>query len=298
LSSRAEHRNGAASDPPRPRARPSVCVCVPTYNEAGNVERFVPAVLGQFDRLALTGAVLVIDDNSPDRTGAIADALANADPRVSVLHREAKAGLGRAYQAGFAWALAQGAELIVEMDCDFSHDPADLARLIDGAREADVVLGSRYVPGGAVVDWPLWRRAVSRAGCWYARRVLGLALADLTGGFKCFRRTALERIGFEDVSAAGYGFQIETTYRAARAGLRVVEVPITFRDRTQGSSKMTMGIAREAALLALRLRIRGGIAVAPPPRPVPALQASARSPAERAVAVLSSEGARGRTRWE
>jgi dolichol-phosphate mannosyltransferase len=271
---------------------------VPTYNEAGNVEPFVRAVLTQFDGLALTGTVLVIDDNSPDGTGAIADTLAIADPRVSVLHREAKAGLGRAYQAGLAWALAQGAELIVQMDCDFSHDPADLARLLDGAREADVVLGSRYVPGGAVINWPLRRRAVSRAGCWYARRVLGLALADLTGGFKCFRRTALERIGFEEVNAAGYGFQIETTYRAARAGLRVVEVPITFRDRTHGSSKMTIGIAREAAVLALRLRTRGDFPVALPSVSVPALPAAARSPSERDVAVLSSERARGRAPWE
>jgi dolichol-phosphate mannosyltransferase len=233
----------------------TVCVCVPTYNEAGNVERFVQAVLGTFDAVGVSGTVLVIDDASPDGTGEIAGALARLDPRVQVLHRASKDGIGRAYQAGFAWALAHGFDLVAQMDCDFSHDPAALPLLLAAARNADLVLGSRYVPGGRVCDWSLPRRLISRGGSAYARTILGLAVRDLTGGFKCFRREALVRLPFRLAEARGYGFQIEMTYRALQAGMAVVEVPIVFRDRTRGKSKMSAGIALEAARLVLKLRL-------------------------------------------
>jgi dolichol-phosphate mannosyltransferase len=232
----------------------SVCVCVPTYNEAGNVERFVGALLAVFDSRAIDGTVLVIDDGSPDGTGELADRLSECDPRVQVLHRLSKGGIGTAYQAGFDWAVVGRFDVIAQMDCDFSHDPETLPLLLEAACESDLVIGSRYVPGGGVRDWPLARRLVSRGGCWYARTLLRVPVRDLTGGFKCFRRQALERVPYAQAEARGYGFQIETTYRALRAGLKVSEVPIVFRDRTIGGSKMSLAIALEAALLVLRLR--------------------------------------------
>ena len=190
--------------------------------------------------------VLVVDDNSPDGTGEIADQLANELDYVSVLHRERKEGLGPAYLAGFRRALANGAELVLEMDCDFSHDPNDVPRLLAAARDADLVLGSRYVAGGAVRNWGVVRRFVSAGGSWYARVLLGTRIRDLTGGFKCYRRPVLEAIDLDAIESKGYAFQIETTYRALRAGFKVVEVPITFVDRVEGGSKMSKAIVLEA----------------------------------------------------
>jgi dolichol-phosphate mannosyltransferase len=215
-------------------------VCLPTYNERENLERMVRALGEQ------GVSVLVIDDNSPDGTGELADRLAQELDHVEVLHRDRKEGLGPAYLAGFRHALAEGAELVLEMDCDFSHAPADVRRLIAAAGEADLVLGSRYVAGGSVRNWGLVRRAVSAGGSLYARVLLGAPVRDLTGGFKCYRRTVLETIDLDAISSLGYAFQIETTYRALRAGFRVVEVPITFVDREQGGSKMSKGIVLEA----------------------------------------------------
>jgi dolichol-phosphate mannosyltransferase len=197
-------------------------------------------------RLDEDGTVLVIDDASPDGTGELADRLAQKHGRVTVLHRSAKEGLGPAYLAGFRHALADGAELVLEMDCDFSHDPDDVPRLIAAAADADLVLGSRYVSGGQVENWGAGRRFVSRAGSLYAQVLLVAPIRDLTGGFKCYRREVLERIDLDSVSAHGYAFQIETTYRALRAGFRVVEIPITFSDREAGSSKMSRSIVLEA----------------------------------------------------
>jgi dolichol-phosphate mannosyltransferase len=219
------------------------CVCLPTYNERENLEPMLRAladVLGPNDR------VLVIDDCSPDGTGRLAEDLAAELPLVDVMHRERKEGLGPAYLAGFRQALAGGAELIVEMDCDFSHDPRDVARLIDATDNADLVLGSRYVDGGTIRDWGAARRFVSFSGSLYARVVLATPVRDLTGGFKCFRRRVLETIDLDAVHAKGYAFQIEMTYRAQRAGFRVAEVPITFVDRTRGGSKMSRSIVLEA----------------------------------------------------
>jgi dolichol-phosphate mannosyltransferase len=229
---------------------------LPTYNEAENIEPFVRAVTRQLETVEMPYTVLVVDDGSPDGTGRIADSLAAELPGVRVLHRAAKEGLGRAYLAGFAVALEEGAELVLEMDSDFSHDPADLPRLIAAARAADLVLGSRYVPGGGVVNWGLLRRVVSRAGCAYARLVLGTSVRDLTGGFKCFNRRVLESIDLGQVQANGYQFQIELTYRAVRAGFRVAEVPILFRERRSGESKMTPRIAVEAVFRVPALRLR------------------------------------------
>ncbi|HEY5160964.1 MAG TPA: polyprenol monophosphomannose synthase [Gaiellaceae bacterium] len=219
------------------------CVCLPTYNEHENLERMLRAlgdVLGPDDR------VLVIDDGSPDGTGEIAERLKTELPFVEVLHREQKEGLGRAYIAGFAWALEHGAELVLEMDCDFSHNPADVPRLIEAAAEADLVLGSRYVPGGGTRNWSRVRRAISMGGSFYARTLLHIPIRDLTGGFKCYRRKVLETIELETISARGYAFQIETTYRALRSGFRVVEIPIIFIDREVGGSKMGKSIVLEA----------------------------------------------------
>jgi dolichol-phosphate mannosyltransferase len=216
-----------------------VVVCLPTYNERENLERMVRALGDQ------GVSVLVIDDASPDGTGELADRLARELPHVEVLHRERKEGLGPAYLAGFRHALADGAELILEMDCDFSHDPADVRRLIAATEEADLALGSRYVRGGSVRNWGLVRRAVSAGGSLYARLLLGVGVRDLTGGFKCYRRAVLETIELDAISSRGYAFQIETTYRALRAGFRVVEVPITFVDREQGGSKMSKSIVLE-----------------------------------------------------
>jgi dolichol-phosphate mannosyltransferase len=228
---------------------------LPTYDEAENIEAIVASA-----RATLAGAapdgyrILVVDDGSPDGTGAIADRLASEHVEVEVLHRTVREGLGPAYLAGFARALEAGAAFVMEMDADFSHDPADLARLLAAAAEADVVLGSRYVAGGGVTEWGRVRRLVSRGGSWYARRVLGLHVRDLTGGFKCFRREVLEAIDLPTVRSRGYAFQIELTHRAVRAGFRVVELPIVFRDRQAGRSKMSWRIAGEAALLVPQLR--------------------------------------------
>jgi dolichol-phosphate mannosyltransferase len=232
-------------------------VCLPTYNERPNVERMVRALGDVFAGQSLDGRVLVIDDGSPDGTGQIADRLARTLPFVSVLHRARKEGLGPAYIAGFREALAAGAELVLEMDCDFSHEPADVSRLVAAVGDADLVLGSRYVPGGAVREWGVGRRAISRFGSLYAQALLGLPLRDLTGGFKCYRRAVLERIDLDRISSKGYAFQIETTYRAVRAGFRVVEVPIVFSDREEGGSKMSKQIVLEAVWRVPALRLAG-----------------------------------------
>lgn len=216
---------------------------LPTYNEAENLEPLVEAARA---KLPPSAQVLIVDDSSPDGTGEIADRLAAAHENVQVLHRPRKEGLGPAYIAGFRRALGGGAGLILEMDSDFSHDPAYLPRLLEAAKRADVVLGSRYVPGGGVSDWGPLRRAVSRGGSTYARLVLGVDVRDLTGGFKCFRREVLEAIDLDEITARGYAFQVEMTYRAIRLGFKVVEVPIVFRERRVGTSKMDLGIAVEA----------------------------------------------------
>jgi dolichol-phosphate mannosyltransferase len=232
-----------------------VWVVIPTYNEAANIDGIVRAAASQLERLVPGGYhILVVDDASPDGTGAIADALAEELPEVEVLHRDAKTGLGHAYLAGFAHALAGGAALVIEMDADFSHNPEYLGDLLSASEEADMVLGSRYVPGGGVRDWGPLRRLISRGGGAYARIILRVDVNDLTGGFKCIRRAVLEGIDLESVRAEGYVFQIEVTYRALLAGFRVREVPIVFRDRTAGSSKMSPAIAFEAMLLVPRLR--------------------------------------------
>jgi dolichol-phosphate mannosyltransferase len=236
-------------------AVPRATVCLPTYDERENLEPMVRAlgeVLGPDD------GVLVIDDNSPDGTGEIADHLAAELEWVDVLHRPRKEGLGRAYLDGFRRALADGAELVLEMDCDFSHDPAVVPRLIEATAGADLVLGSRYVPGGGTENWGLVRRAISRWGSLYAQVLLGLPVRDLTGGFKCYRREVLETIDLDAIRSRGYAFQIETTYRAVRAGFRVVEIPIRFVDREVGGSKMSRSIVLEAIwkVPALRLASR------------------------------------------
>ena len=229
-------------------------VCLPTYNERENVERMIRALH------ALGVHVLVVDDNSPDGTGEIADRLAAELDGVSVLHRDRKEGLGPAYLAGFGRALADGADLILEMDCDFSHDPADVLRLIAAAREVDMALGSRYVKGGGTANWGLVRRFISRGGSLYAQVLLGLHVRDLTGGFKCYRRRVLEALPLDEIDSKGYAFQIETTYRAVRKGFSVEEVPITFVDRVEGGSKMSKSIVVEAVwkVPVLRLRALGG----------------------------------------
>ena len=232
---------------------------LPTYNEAVNIEPFVRAVLPELAEAAADHRILIVDDNSPDGTGRIADRLADELEAVEVLHRQEKQGLGVAYLAGFQRALDAGAELILEMDSDFSHSPADVPRLVKAAEDADLVLGSRYVPGGGVSDWGFLRRAVSRGGSWYARVILSVKVHDLTGGFKCFRREVLERLDLESVHAEGYGFQIELTYRALRAGFRVKEIPIVFRERQAGLSKMTARIAVEAVWKVPALRLRRSV---------------------------------------
>jgi dolichol-phosphate mannosyltransferase len=227
---------------------------LPTYNEAGNIEKFAAAVLNE---LPASARVLIVDDDSPDGTGRLADRIAAETDRVEVLHRPRKEGLGPAYIAGFKRALAGGASHLLEMDSDFSHDPSDLPRLLEAAERADLVIGSRYVKGGRVEDWSLPRRAISRGGSAYARLVLGLSVRDLTGGFKCFRREVLEAIDFDSIRSRGYAFQVEMTYRAVRGGFRVVEVPISFRDREVGSSKMDGSIVAEAAWRVPLLRLGG-----------------------------------------
>ncbi len=232
--------------------RPGPWVVLPTYNEADNLEPIAAAILSALPDATL----LVVDDGSPDGTGQIADRVAVADARVRVLHRAAKAGLGRAYLAGFRVALDGGASFVLQMDADWSHDPASLpgllAPLADGS--ADLVIGSRYAPGGGVVDWGIARRVISRGGSLFAKLVLGLPARDLTGGFKAWRAETLAAIDFEGVHAGGYVFQIEMTYRATRQGARVREVPITFRDRRVGQSKMSRRIVVEALVVVCQLR--------------------------------------------
>jgi dolichol-phosphate mannosyltransferase len=237
---------------------PRAVVCLPTYNERENLEPMVRALAEVLD--TSQDRVLVIDDSSPDGTGELADRLAEELPWVSVLHRERKEGIGPAYVAGFRRALADGAELVLEVDCDFSHDPDDVPRLIAATHDADLVLGSRYTAGGGTENWGLARRIVSRGGCIYAQVLLGVRVRDLTGGFKCFRRAALEAIDLDALSAHGYAFQIEATYRVLRAGLRVTEIPIRFVERRAGASKMTSSIVTEAVwkVPALRLRALAG----------------------------------------
>jgi dolichol-phosphate mannosyltransferase len=229
---------------------------LPTYNEAPNIAAMLTAAGEVLAGAAPEGfRILVVDDGSPDGTGDIADRFAGEHDWVRVLHRTEKNGIGPAYLAGFRHALDHGAAYLFEMDCDFSHDPADLARLLDAVRSgADLALGSRYVPGGGVTDWGLLRRFISEGGSTYARLVLGLHVRDLTGGFKCFRREVLEAIHFDSVRSQGYAFQVELTYRSVQAGFRVVEVPIVFRDRTRGQSKMSWRIAAEAMWLVPLLR--------------------------------------------
>lgn len=228
-------------------------IVLPTYDEADNIRPMSAAILE-----ALPGAVLlVVDDGSPDGTGAIADELALADPRILVRHRHAKQGLGRAYLDGFELALGGGATIVVQMDADFSHDPTALPSLIGPVRDdsADLVIGSRYTPGGRVVDWGIGRRLVSRGGSLFARIVLGLAQNDLTGGFKAWRASTLAAVPFDGVHAGGYVFQIEMTFRASRLGARIREIPITFRDRRVGQSKMSRRIVVEALVVVVQLRL-------------------------------------------
>jgi dolichol-phosphate mannosyltransferase len=232
-----------------------VWVVIPTYNEAENVDAIVRRTVEELERVVPGDyRILVVDDSSPDGTGELADALARELPAVEVLHRTAKSGLGHAYLAGFAEALAGGAELVIEMDADFSHDPGYLGDLLEASKGADLVLGSRYVPGGGVENWGLARRLISRGGGVYARVILRVNVHDLTGGFKCIRREVLEAIDLGSVRAEGYVFQIEVTYRAILAGFHVTEVPIVFRDRSRGASKMSARIALEAMWLVPRLR--------------------------------------------
>jgi dolichol-phosphate mannosyltransferase len=233
-----------------------VVVCLPTYNERDNLGPMERALYDVVRRHELDARVLVIDDSSPDGTGELADRLTGEFRFLSVLHRPKKEGLAPAYLAGFVWALATDADRIVEMDCDFSHDPEDLPRLLAATENADLALGSRYVEGGGTRNWSLARRAVSRFGSLYARILLGVGVRDLTGGFKCFRRSVLEAIGLERISTTGYAFQIETTYRALKVGCRVVEVPIVFSEREAGKSKMSRAIVLEAMAKVPALRLR------------------------------------------
>jgi len=234
-------------------------VIIPTYNERENITRIIPAVLAQNENLD----VLVVDDGSPDGTGAIVDRMADENPRVHALHREGKLGLGTAYVAGFKWALDHDYEFVFEMDADFSHNPDRIPAFLEAIQNADLVLGSRYQNGQInVVNWPISRLFLSYSANIYARRVTGLQVFDATGGFKCFRRRVLEAIDLDDVRSNGYAFQIEMTFRAWKRGFRIVEIPIVFVDRTTGSSKMSKKIVREAVWMVWRLRwwgIRGKV---------------------------------------
>lgn len=232
-----------------------VWIVLPTYNEAEGLAELIAAARRQ---LPESHRILIVDDDSPDGTGRIADGLAAELEEVQVIHRGTKEGLGPAYIAGFKVALDAGAELIVQMDADFSHDPADLPRLLEAAEHADLVLGSRYVPGGAIERWGKRRKAISRWGSRYARAMLAVDVHDLTAGFKCWRRRALEAIELDSVTSRGYAFQVEMTYRAIETGFDVVEVPIVFHDRRVGDSKMTKSIVLEAAWRVPALRLRRG----------------------------------------
>jgi dolichol-phosphate mannosyltransferase len=234
-----------------PADQPSVVVVVPTYNERPNIDPLIHSLLELGPRFR----VVVVDDSSPDGTGVLADALAAAHPgRIEVIHRAAKGGLGPAYIAGFRRALALEPDLIAQMDADLSHDPAALPRLVAAARDADLVVGSRYVAGGGTTGWPLWRRLLSRMGGRYASAVLGAAVSDPTSGFKVWRPATLRRIGIDGLRSDGYAFTIEATWRAFNQGARVVEVPIVFTDRVAGASKLSRRIVIEAALLVWKLR--------------------------------------------
>ncbi len=241
--------------PPRRSEHGPPWLILPTYEEAENIGPIVAAAL---EKLPASGRVLVVDDNSPDGSGEIADRLAAEQERVEVLHRPRKEGLGPAYIAGFRRALAGGAGLIVEMDADFSHEPAYLPRLLEAVKRSDLAIGSRYVPGGGVGDWGTLRRGISRGGSAYARLVLGIDVRDLTGGFKCFRREVLEAIDLDSVRSRGYAFQVELTYRAIQLGFAVTEVPIVFRDRRVGTSKMDRSIVLEAIWRVPLLRFAKG----------------------------------------
>jgi dolichol-phosphate mannosyltransferase len=235
-----------------------VLVIVPTYNERDNLPEIVAAVHEHLPQADL----LVVDDNSPDGTGALADELAARDKKLHVLHRAGKQGLGTAYVAGFKWALDRRSgrdyQFLFEMDCDFSHDPKYLPLMLARARDgADLVLGSRYVDGGGTVNWGPMRKMISRGGSLYARTILGIGVRDVTGGFKCFRRATLEKLDLDTVSAQGYGFQIEMTYRTIKHGMRVEEIPIVFVDRRVGQSKMSKKIFLEALTLVWKLRLAG-----------------------------------------
>jgi dolichol-phosphate mannosyltransferase len=231
-----------ANAPPQGAVARRALVCLPTYDERENLPPMVEAILASVPQVD----ILVVDDNSPDGTGQVADGIAAREPRVHVLHRRGKEGLGKAYLAAFAWALARDYGLVLEMDCDFSHDPKYLPAMLARAEQADLVLGSRYVEGGGTVNWGLTRKVISRGGSFYARTILGLPVRDLTGGFKCFRREVLEAIDLPSVECTGYAFQIELTFRAFRKGFRVAEIPIVFADRRVGQSKMSRRIVLEA----------------------------------------------------
>jgi dolichol-phosphate mannosyltransferase len=232
-----------------------VLIIIPTYNEAVNLPQIAPAILAQDPRIE----ILVVDDNSPDGTGRIADEMGRAEPRVHCLHREEKQGLGRAYIAGFRWALERGYDLIFEMDADFSHDPTFLTRFLAAAAEADLVLGSRYKTGVNVINWPVSRLLLSLGANAYARWITGMPLTDSTGGFKCFRRSVLEAIDLDAVRSNGYAFQIEMSFRAWKKGFRIVEVPIIFHDRVEGQSKMNKRIVREAVWMVWWLRLQSAM---------------------------------------
>jgi dolichol-phosphate mannosyltransferase len=228
-------------------------VVVPTYNEAVNLPLIVPQILAQDSRLE----VLIVDDNSPDGTGQLADEMAATDARVHVLHRPGKGGLGKAYLAGFRWALERDYELIFEMDADFSHDPKFLIDFLRAVENADLVIGSRYKTGVNVINWPISRLLLSLGANQYARWITGLPVVDSTGGFKCFRRRVLQAIDFERVRSNGYSFQIEMSFRAWKKGFRLVEIPIVFTDRVEGQSKMNKRIVREAIWMVWWLRLKG-----------------------------------------
>ena len=227
-----------------------VVAVIPTYNERENAAAMAKAAL---ENLPPDGGILFVDDNSPDGTGGILDGLAAKEPRISVLHRERKEGLGRAYVAGFARALSMGAERIVEMDCDFSHDPADIGRMLEASENADVVVGSRYVKGGKCVGWPFRRWLISRGGALFIRIVTGMPVKDPTGGFKCFRRKVLEEIGLDKIESNGYSFQLEMNHRMWMSGYSIVEIPITFSERRAGYSKISGSIAVESVKMVLKL---------------------------------------------
>lgn len=233
-------------------SQPRCLTIIPTYNERENLEGIVAAIHSVVPQME----ILVVDDNSPDGTGELADRLAEQDTRVHVLHRAGKQGLGKAYLAGFGWALEGDYERILEMDADFSHDPRYLPAMLQAADHADMVVGSRYVPGGGTRDWGLVRRFISRGGGLYARTILGMDVQDLTAGFVCYRRSTLERLPLHEVTSNGYVFQIELKYRVHRMGMRIVEIPIVFPDRIAGESKMSPDIAREAIVQVWRLKMR------------------------------------------